>query len=342
MFITISAALLMLKCIYPVCCCTDQRESSKMKWRYYDLSIKENTHLEYPIFKIPRNLSEGEIVEYSIENSQANKYFSINEDGRVILKKKLDYEEKTYHEIIVGISFRNCTKKERIILRLTILDENDNYPEIKVFGKDYSSEILVQENRAAGTVVALIYVQDLDSGLNGKFSCELRAFNFQLIRVTNQFYKVVTTNALDRERRNFEDIRIVCRDYAGLSSMQTLIVKVADVNDNRPIFQNSQIYLSLKEGTNKGAFVAMVRAMDPDSGENATISYFFRSDIDLFAIDEKSGKIKTTKKLTKEHLGEYTLTAIATDHGIPSHSSTMKVYITISEKGENKLFPNFT
>ncbi|NXA30648.1 PCDGD protein, partial [Ibidorhyncha struthersii] len=93
----------------------------------------------------------------------------------------------------------------------------------------------VPEDAPAGTVVALVNVNDPDSGDNGQVSCELSGeAPLSVVASPGGSYKVVTASALDREQAAEHRVSVVARDRGSpaLSSRASLVLEVSDVNDN--------------------------------------------------------------------------------------------------------------
>ncbi|KFO84194.1 Protocadherin gamma-A7, partial [Buceros rhinoceros silvestris] len=79
---------------------------------------------------------------------------------------------------------------------IVITDVNDNAPELTVT----SQIITILEDTPLVTVVALLHVQDRDSGANGEVQCSLdEGLPFQLRISLGSYYHVVTSRNLDRE-----------------------------------------------------------------------------------------------------------------------------------------------
>lgn len=85
-----------------------------------------------------------------------------------------------------------------------------------------------------------------------------------------------TREPLDREIKSMYELVAEAKDQ-GLpprSSRVALKIKVTDVNDNAPILDDPQEdVISVREEQPPGTEVVRVRAVDPDDGYNATLSY---------------------------------------------------------------------
>ncbi|XP_021239009.1 protocadherin gamma-A9-like [Numida meleagris] len=146
----------------------------------------------------PDDGTNGE-VKYSLQriSMKASNIFLLEpETGSITLVRNLDFEEGDSYELLVqardGGGFSDKTK-----VSISVTDVNDNAPEISV--RSALSEI--SEDASPGTVVALLHVQDRDSGANGEVRCSLgEGVPFRLERALDDYYSVVTARELDRER----------------------------------------------------------------------------------------------------------------------------------------------
>ncbi|XP_039570862.1 protocadherin gamma-A12-like, partial [Passer montanus] len=110
-------------------------------------------------------------VKYSFKKitERASEIFQLDADiGAITLLRSLDFEEGNSYELEVqaydGGDLSDTTK-----VAVTVTDVNDNAPELTV--SSALSEI--SEDAPSGTVVALLHVQDRDSGANGQVRCSL-------------------------------------------------------------------------------------------------------------------------------------------------------------------------
>ncbi|NWX57656.1 PCDG2 protein, partial [Promerops cafer] len=110
-------------------------------------------------------------VKYSIHKTsdRASELFYLDsETGEITVKEDLDFEEISSHELEVqahdGGELSDIAK-----VVITVTDVNDNVPKISV--RSALNEI--SEDVPPETVVALLHVQDRDSGANGDVHCSL-------------------------------------------------------------------------------------------------------------------------------------------------------------------------
>ena len=131
---------------------------------------------------------------------------------------------------------------------IEVLDENDNSPEIII--TSLSDQIL--EDSPPGMVVALFKTRDQDSKENGEVTCNLsRDIPFKIHSSSNNYYKLVTDGALDRERTPEYNVTItaVDRGKPPLSSSTAITLRITDVNDNAPVFHQASYEVHVAETT---------------------------------------------------------------------------------------------
>ncbi len=87
--------------------------------------------------------------------------------------------------------------------------------------------------------MGIINVQDKDSGENRQIRCSVQQnVPFKLNPSIKNYFSLVTTKALDREKESDYNITITATDGGSppLSTSMTIHLFVSDVNDNPPVF----------------------------------------------------------------------------------------------------------
>ncbi|XP_052540538.1 protocadherin gamma-A1-like isoform X15 [Tympanuchus pallidicinctus] len=204
-------------------------------------------------------------VRYSLNKitQKASKIFHLEPDtGAIRLVRNLDYEEWNSYELELqardGGDLFDTAK-----VSISVTDVNDNAPEIWV--RSALSEI--SEDAAPGTVVALLHVQDRDSGANGEVRCSLgESVPFRLERALDDYYSVVTARELDRERASEYNVTVRAADGGSpaLRSGAVLALRVLDVNDNAPVFAEARYSARVAENNAEGALVLTQAQPNPD------------------------------------------------------------------------------
>uniref|UniRef100_A0A8C2WCU0 Protocadherin 2 alpha a 15 n=1 Tax=Cyclopterus lumpus TaxID=8103 RepID=A0A8C2WCU0_CYCLU len=316
----------------------------------YSVVLGENSAVGTTVIQVnATDLDEGQNAEvvYSFSNSMSQNILNIFEinplTGEITVKGLIDYEEKDKYEIEIEASdkgFVPLTTEKSVIIQ--IIDINDNAPMIEV--TSFSSSI--PEDSRPGTTVALINVNDLDSGLNGKVICSIGEDGpFALSpSLQDNMYSLVTKSPLDRERRSKYDVTINAKDAGqpSLSSEKTISVVVSDVNDNRPEFSLSPYNFYVNEANEPGASVFSVKAFDRDETDNALMSYHILRDgskdnkaTSFLNINTESGDILALKSFDFESLKTFQFQVVASDSGTPSLSSNVTVNVFILDQNDN-------
>uniref|UniRef100_A0A8C6MK88 Cadherin domain-containing protein n=1 Tax=Nothobranchius furzeri TaxID=105023 RepID=A0A8C6MK88_NOTFU len=313
----------------------------------YSATLMENVVVGTEVIQVnATDLDEGQNAEviYSFGHSVSSNVinlFDLNEStGQITVKGPIDYELNDKYDIEIQASDKGLaplTAEKNVLIK--IVDVNDNAPEIEV--TSFSSSI--PEDSRPGTTVALISVNDLDSGLNGKVICSInQEVPFSLSpSLQDKMFSIVTKSPLDREKQSHYDLTITAKDAGQppLSSEKTIRVVVSDVNDNSPEFILSPYTFYITEGNNPGASVFSVKASD---GDNAVISYHIVRDRDehskltsFLNINSETGDIVALKSFDFETVKTFQFQVVASDSGSPSLSSNVTVNVFILDQNDN-------
>ncbi|XP_037686598.1 protocadherin-18 isoform X1 [Choloepus didactylus] len=300
----------------------------------------------------PDEGANGKIV-YSFSSHvspQIIETFKIDsERGHLTLFKQVDYEITKSYEIDVqaqDLGPNSIPAHCKIIIE--VVDVNDNKPEININlmspGKEEISYIF--EGIPIDTFVALVGVQDKDSGLNGEVVCKLHGHgHFRLHNSYENNYLILTNATLDREKRSEYSLTIIAEDKGtpSLSTVKHLTVQINDINDNPPHFQRSRYEFAISENNSPGAYITTVTATDPDLGENGQVTYtilesfILGSSITTYVtIDPSNGAIYALRIFDHEEVSQITFVVEARDGGSPKQlASNTTVALTIIDENDN-------
>ncbi|CAN2391287.1 homophilic cell adhesion via plasma membrane adhesion molecules, partial [Pristimantis euphronides] len=274
--------------------------------------------------------------------------FTINPiNGEIKTKEHLDYEATKQYEISVQAKDGGGLAAHAKVL-VEITDENDNAPEISIT----SSSHLIPEDSAPGTVVALIKVQDRDSGENGEVQCIIKGdLPFELKTSGAKFYKIVTKSSLDREQVSSYNITIHVSDKGSpeMTSIKVINLHVSDINDNAPEFEKLGYTAFIPENNLPGASIFSIQARDMDSEDNAKVTYSIlsRNNEDplssFISMNPETGVIYAQRSFDYEKHREFNVQIMAKDNGSPSLNSSTTLKICIVDQNDNSpviLYPS--
>ncbi|XP_066507613.1 protocadherin gamma-A12-like isoform X7 [Hoplias malabaricus] len=281
----------------------------------------------------------GQNIQYYFEHatSAAKALFSIDtESGEIRVAGDVDYEKHKQFKIKVKAKDHGGLTDTSEVM-IDVIDLNDNAPKITIMS--FSSA--VSEDAAPGTVMAMINVQDLDSGDNGRVTCSIDLNSpFSIVSSLSNYYNLVTDSALDREQTADYNITITAVDAGNppLSSKQLLSVKISDVNDHAPQFEQESYNAYIMENNPSSMSVLSIKAHDADWGENARVSYFLLDGEPLascISINADTGVVYAVRSFDYEQLKSFQIQIRAQDGGSPPLSSNVSVKIQIQDQNDN-------
>ncbi|KAI2646118.1 Protocadherin alpha-C2 [Labeo rohita] len=315
----------------------------------YKVKLRENSPVGALVIKLnatDRDEGSNGEVYYSFSSytpDRVRQVFSVDTDsGEIRVKSNVDYEETNSYEMYIQAADRGqgaVAVHCKVVVE--VLDVNDNPPEIVL--SSLSSP--VREDARADTVVALISINDKDSGQNKQVSLDIIPPNLPFkIKSFRNHYTIVTSAFLDRETISSYNVTVTASDGGTppLSSSMTVRVEVADVNDNPPRFEQTSYTVYVSENNAPSAPLCVVKATDPDAGENARITYTVLNDnnhgisvASYVSVKPASGEVYALRSFDFEKLREFHFQVKAQDNGVPPLSRVATVYIYIMDSNDH-------
>lgn len=267
---------------------------------------------------------ENAIVTYSIyhvSNNGASKFSIDSKTGEIETRAKMNAGEQ--FSITVQASDIGGLYSQAIVEVAVSPGPNTKPPK---FVKPVY-EVQVSEGAEINSTVAVVKAEDPEDDpvryaiTSGN---DLRQFS-----VGPDSGVISVIRKLDREDLTRYQLIIRAEDSGGLASSATVNIKVTDINDNNPEFDESSLpYLfSIDEGK-ANALVGRVHATDADEGVNAQIAYSVPDDIP-FGIDRRSGEIRTKVELDYEKQTEYKFVVTARDGAPDARLGTASVTVRV-------------
>uniref|UniRef100_A0A8D3B8Z1 Protocadherin 1 gamma 32 n=1 Tax=Scophthalmus maximus TaxID=52904 RepID=A0A8D3B8Z1_SCOMX len=275
-----------------------------------------------------------------MSNNVAELFLLDENTGDLTVNGVLDYEENKIYEIGVQAKDQGGQSTSTNVI-IEVTDVNDNAPVITL--TSFSNAIA--EDSPSGTTVAIINVKDLDSGKNGKVGCSVKDnIPFTIHSSLKNYYTLVTNGVLDRERHPDYNITFTAADEGSppLSTNKTITLRVSDVNDNAPVFEQSQYEVNVMENNSPGLSVFSVKAHDFDSGQNARVSYLLvdtqvnGNPISTYiSVNAESGVIQAVRSFDYEQIKTINVFVKGQDGGSPPLSSNTTVKLNIQDQNDN-------
>ena len=281
-------------------------------------------------------------VLYSILNGNDDNQFAINpETGNVTVApgSTIDVDERDFYNLTIlakdGGGLTNTS-----LLLITVLDSNDNRPIIE-YPTNFT--INLSEDTPPGLVIVeYINATDDDYGINSEIRFAVIAGD-----ITNSFAidvltgMLILTGELDREAQNPLLLTIAAIDQGIPQLQDTLVITIdlLDVNDQAPVFQQSEYNFEVEENSQLGTSVGIVIAIDMDEGSGGIVNYYLQEPSSHFAINNSSGVITTINDdLDRETQSHYTLIVTAIDNPTNKSlvlNSSVIVNIALADMNDN-------
>uniref|UniRef100_A0A8C9XDB8 Protocadherin 1 gamma b 9 n=1 Tax=Sander lucioperca TaxID=283035 RepID=A0A8C9XDB8_SANLU len=312
----------------------------------YKASVKENVAKGTLVVSLSATDADEGMngrVTYHFNRMSSNVagLFHLDENsGNLTVNGMIDYEENKIYEIGVQAKDQGGQSTSTNVI-IEVTDVNDNAPVITL--TSFSSA--VAEDSPSGTTVAIINVKDLDSGKNGKVECSVNgSIPFAIHSSLKNYYTLVTNGVLDRERNPEYNITFTAMDEGSppLSTDKTITLRVSDVNDNAPVFEQNYYEANIMENNSPGLSVFSVKAHDSDSGQNARVSYLL-IDTQLngnpistyISVNAESGVIQAVRSFDYEQIKTLNIFVKGQDGGSPPLSSNATVKLNIQDQNDN-------
>ncbi|XP_036388557.1 LOW QUALITY PROTEIN: cadherin EGF LAG seven-pass G-type receptor 3 [Megalops cyprinoides] len=280
-------------------------------------------------------------VTYQITGGNTRNRFAISTAGGaglVSLALPLDYKQERRYILTVTASDR--TLHDTCQVHVNITDANTHRP---VFQSAHYS-VSVNEDRPPGSTVVVISATDEDVGENARITYFLED-NIPQFRIDPASGAITLLTELDYEDQMTYTLAITARDNGIPQKSDTTYVEVNvnDVNDNAPQFLSPRYQGTVSEDAPPFTSVLQISATDRDAHANGRVQYTFQNGEDGdgdFTIEPTSGIVRTVRRLDRESVPFYELTAYAVDRGVPPQRTPVHIQATVLDVNDNApVFP---
>lgn len=162
----------------------------------------------------------------------------------------MDRELKAVHDILAEARDQGSpSRSSRVTVKITVLDVNDNAPEIVDPQEDVVS---VREEQPPGTEVVRIKAIDIDNGYNASVTYSILKGKDSdgegVFTIDSKTGIIRTRMILDHEEKTIYRLAVVATDSGKppKQSVRMLRVEVLDLNDNRPTFTSSSLIFKVR------------------------------------------------------------------------------------------------
>jgi hypothetical protein len=224
---------------------------------------------------------------------------------------------------------------------LNITDINDCIPQILTNSTIYN----IYENNPIGLIIDRLIGYDCDLGLNSQYQYSILN-QTDLLIINSRTGQLSLNQLIDFEKLNTEKNRsiidlefiIQIKDYGqpSLSSQTKIILRIHDLNDHSPEFNQNQSYnwTFSKSILRSNSILGQIFAYDYDSGLQGIVHYFIHSFDSCLILDiTLLGYIYILSYSSCSNLF-YTFEITASDYGIPNSRLTKQLLIINIDSNE--------
>lgn len=281
-------------------------------------------------------------IDYSLSGGNGSSNFAISKfDGWISVSKSLQHSQSmNVYELYVKATDRGSPpQQDEVTVRIMVTGDNRHSPVFTAL----SYQVFVPENEPIGSTILTVSATDLDDGPNGIVRYAISTGNvkkeFDVDAVSGA---VVILQPLDYDVIQEYHLNITAQDlgFKSKSALAMLTVTLTDINDNEPVFNQTEYHAYLPENSPAPSFVHRAIATDKDSPKNAIIHYSIidGSGKDLFDIDPITGVVTSKVSFDFEVDKLHDLIVMAINPDSPMSSKT-KILVHIT--GVNEFYPQF-
>lgn len=116
-----------------------------------------------------------------------------------------------------------------------------------------------------------------------------------------------------------------------------VVVKLRDINDNKPQFERPNIEVSVYENAEVGKTLETFKATDPDQGGKSKVSYAIdrTSDRQRQFLINQEGTVTIQRSLDREVTPRHQVKILAIDDGIPPKTATATLTVIVQDINDN-------
>lgn len=319
--------------------------SPKFEQREYLSPVPEDAFIGQKVIQV---LAKDEFdfgvnaeIEYSITGGNGSDKFSVNKnDGWINVSKALKTGPGPIYTLSIRAVDRGVPPQfDDVMVTVVVTGENRFTPVFTAL----SYQVIVPENEPIGSTILVVSASDNDDGPNGMVRYSISGGNERKEFSVHPLTGTVTIlQPLDYDVIQEYLLNITVEDlgFKSRNAVAMLRVTLTDINDNAPVFNQSDYHAYLSENTPVNTFVYKAVATDKDSPKNAIIKYSINggSGKDLFIIEPSTGVVKSRVTFDFEEQNLYHIFVVASNPD-SSMSSSTKIIIHIT--GVNEFYPRF-
>ncbi|KAL4226555.1 Protocadherin Fat 4 [Mactra antiquata] len=304
----------------------------------YNISIVENIALNSVVLVVKAedaDIDNNGEVEFAINDGNYDNALRINKNGELIVRSQIDREKIEAFALTVTANDKSTERRftSTAEILITIIDIDEYAPEFVNMGSNLETE-LSEDTPIAAKVFAMV-ARDLD--VNRKISYSIDSLSREHFIIDANTGDIFLTKYLDRETRNVHIIQVTATEH-DKKVVAGITVRVLDVNDNDPTFDNNIYNFNVQEHTGIGTRIGELIVDDADADENGLVSVSITKGNHGNALIISENSLYVNGILDFESLNEYLLEIEARDGGTPQRTATAVVIIQVTPEYKIPMF----
>lgn len=294
----------------------------------------------HTVMAFDKDHGENGIVSYEISGGNVNNELALDSvTGQLSLVKPLKRDGIFALNVTAKDNGRPKRKTSTQLLTVQVKDVMDSPPQFS--SRKY--EVAVEEGTQIGSQIFQITALPGDTQ-NGQGQDKLEYLipegaaqgKFSIDKHTGTIF---VAGLLDREDRAEYTLAVYVHDssYMSFFDMTTIVIRVTDVNDNQPNFEDTCVDLAVPENSDLGV-IHTFTAVDADVGRNGDVSFTIAGgNLDnVFTVDLHSGRL-TCRPLDRERRAFYNLIIVAQDQGVPPQKTQCNLTVTVDDENDSPI-----
>lgn len=313
---------------------------------HYNVSLREDAAIGDEVTTVKATDEDSGVnaqIKYSVQKGALDAFTVDNQTGVVTVSSNLDYDKRNVYRIIIlasDLGMPSLTGSTE--LTVTVINVNDKKP----YFTPQVQRAEVSADAEVGTVVHQLSAMDPDVsdikllhyGLDTSKPIKAVLEDGQEVTEEGIFSNwfavddnggVVVSSRLVRTRAAVLTLPVLVIDTTANTLQQAqgeLIIRIVDVNRHSPVFPQSHYNEKLTENQPIGTVLNTYIATDKES----PIAYIsIEPPSTYFAIDNKTGIVRSTQRIDYEKVHRIEFRLIAFDSGVPQLSGEATVTVEV-------------
>ena len=273
-----------------------------------NLSVNENSAAGTELLTLSATDGDGALNALTFSTTETK--VAVNATtGIITIADAAYFDAETNENITFDVKVSDGTHEDSETVIIAINNINDNNPVLGAITSDLS----IDENSAAGTVLLTLSATDADGALNAlTFSTTETKV---AVNATTGIITIADAAYFDAETNENITFNVKVSDGTN-EDTESVTIAINNVNDNNPVFDENSYAFEIRDNVAAGTAVGAVSGTDADN--LGALNFSIPSTVTAFVIDPTSGAITVADQTALKQLS----------------GTTADITITISD-GEN-------